>query len=92
VVPGTYSIATWSNYRPTEADGCTGVPLQRDKHKLNFTGFCTYYQRFTAGLVDITKLLTQLTEEKLTFQWFPEAEATLKKSCMGSVLGFPWKF
>lgn len=42
-----------------------------------------------------SKLLTQLTEEKLTPEWYPEAEATslsLKRSCMRLILRFPWNF
>jgi hypothetical protein len=53
----------------------------------------TYYRRFTAGLADIAKPLSQLMEEKWTFQWHPETEAafqSLKVSfCMAPMLRYP---
>lgn len=95
VVPWTYYIAKQSDYRPTEADGCTGViPTERQKQdELHWSLYL--WPKVPSCICDTTKLLTQLTEEKLTFQWYPEAEATtwsLKRSCVGPILGFPWNF
>jgi hypothetical protein len=55
-----------------------GWPLPRGRNEFwSFLGLCTCFSRFIAGSGDITKPLTQLMEEKQTFQWSSEAEATL---------------
>jgi hypothetical protein len=52
-VPGT-CITGKSNYRHTEAEGCTG-----DKHELiSFLGLRTCNRRFISGFADIAKPLT----------------------------------
>jgi hypothetical protein len=44
-------------------------PTTRDKHELrSFLLLHTYYRQFIASFADITKLLTELTEEKQTFK------------------------
>jgi hypothetical protein len=47
-----------------------------------FLGLCTYYWMFMAEFANITKPLTQLIEEKWTFQWF------LKELGMGPIPGY----
>jgi hypothetical protein len=67
---------------------------QKDRYEVrSFLGLCTYCWRFIAGFVVVTKPLTQLTEEKQTFQWSPEPEAVLlflKESYMVPVIGNFW--
>lgn len=47
----------------------------RNKHKLgSFPGLYSYYRRFTAGFVDVTKQLTEPRVDAQTFQWSPEAD------------------
>jgi hypothetical protein len=70
-------------------------PPLRDKHKLRTVlGSYIYYRTLTAGFPDIAKPMTQLMEEKRSFQWFPQAEApfqSLKVSlCIAPILGYLW--
>lgn len=68
-------------------------PPSKDKYELSFLGLCTYYQRLMPGIMDITKPLTQLMEEKQTFQWSLEGEAAFwsmkELLCMAPSLGYP---
>jgi hypothetical protein len=53
--------------------------LPKAKHELRIIlGLCIYQQRFMVGFVYITTPLIQLTEEKQTFQLFPEAKAAFR--------------
>jgi hypothetical protein len=66
----------------------------RNKHKLgSFPVLCSYYWRFTAGFVDVTKQQTQPRVDAQTFQWSPEADAifwSLKVLLyMSSISGYP---
>jgi hypothetical protein len=59
----------------------------------SFPGVCTCYKRFITGFADIVQLLTQLTAEKRTYQWYPEADGafrSLKEALfVATVLGYP---
>jgi len=68
-------------------------PRPTDKHQQrSFLELCTYYRRFIASFADITKPLTRLTEEKWTFEWFPQVETafqSLKEAlCTALVLDY----
>jgi hypothetical protein len=51
-------------------------PPTKDEHKLRSFQCLCIYQRFIAGFVDIPKLLMEITEKKLAFQWSLEPEIT----------------
>jgi hypothetical protein len=76
---------------PEKLEAVHHWPLLKAKYESrSFLGLCSYYRRFIAGFTDIAKPLTQLTEEKGTYQWFPETDAdfrSLKESlCTAPVL------
>jgi hypothetical protein len=79
---------------PEKLEAVRCWPQPKDKHQLrSFLGLCTYYRRFIAGFAEISKSLTQLTEERRPFHWSPEAETafqSLKNAlCTTPVLGYP---
>jgi hypothetical protein len=75
-VPGTYHNTNRSDYGLREAEGCMGVATAKDNRELrSFLGLCTYYRRFIDGSMDIAKLLTQLTDDRLTFRRSSETKA-----------------
>jgi hypothetical protein len=59
-------------------------PTMKNKHEISsFLGQYTYDRQFISGFANVTKLLTELREEKQAFQWTPEVEAdfhTLKEA------------
>jgi hypothetical protein len=78
---------------PSKLEAVKNWPPPTDKHQLrSFLRLCTYSRRFIHGFADIAKILTRLTEEKRTFEWSPEAEASfrsLKEAlCTAPVLGY----
>jgi hypothetical protein len=44
----------------------------------SFLGPCTYYSWFISGFTNIAKSLMKLTEQKQSFQWTPETEASIQ--------------
>jgi hypothetical protein len=66
----------------------------RKKHKHGSSpGVYSSYWRFTAGVVDVTKQLTQPRVDAQIFQWSPEADTifwSLKELlCMSPISGYP---
>jgi hypothetical protein len=79
---------------PEKLEAVREWPTPRNKHEIrSFLGLCTYYRWFISGFADIAKPLTRLMEEKRTFQWTPEVEAsfqTLKEAlCTALSLAYP---
>jgi hypothetical protein len=54
-------------------------PTPNNKHEIrSFLGLCRYYRRFTSGFANIAKPLTELPEQKQSFQWIPEVEGAFE--------------
>lgn len=78
MVPGTCLVSLEGVATdPEKPDAVQRWPPLRDKHKLrSFPVLCAYYRRYIAGLADIIKKFTKLTEKKQTYKWTPEATDT----------------
>jgi hypothetical protein len=54
-------------------------PTLKNKHEIrSFLGLCMYYRQFISGFANIAKPVTKLTEQKQSFQWTPEVEASFQ--------------
>ena len=49
------------------------------KETRQFTGFCSYYRRYTQGFAEIAKPLHQLTEKGRRFTWTAECDTAFKR-------------
>jgi hypothetical protein len=64
---------------PEKLKGVREWPPPKNKHEArSFLGLCTYYRRFISGFANTAKPLNKLTEQKQSFQWTPEVEATFQ--------------
>ena len=79
---------------PAKIAAITNWPVPRDKHQVrSFLGLCTYYRRYVKGFANIAKPLTRLTEEKRTFHWDHECQASFEelknKLSSAPILSYP---